>query len=311
MAKQDTLVEDDDVKTEDLVIVETQDSDERPARKDEDSDIDPDNPDGDASSDPEREAIRERRRLEKIERKKRREDAMGRDKTERDFLLKRNDELERRLSQIEARSHTQDLGNIDSQIAAAQNEAQMAERIIAKAVDAGNGEDVAKAMRYRDEAIAKANQLAWSRQQAAKPTPVQNGLDPSVARHAQEFMKDNPWYDMHGRDESSAIILAIDQSLARENFDPRTEDYWDELRDRAAKRLPEKFGKPAPAPERQVRGGPATGSGREHAPESTRKEVYISPERKKALIDAGVWDDPVLRQKYVKRYAEYDKTNRA
>ena len=306
MAKQNTLAEDDEVKNEDLVIVETQEGDERTNGRDDD--IDPDNPDGALSaSDPEREAIRERRRLEKIERKKRREDAMGRDKTERDFLLKRNDELERRLSQIETRSHSQDLGNIDAQIAGAQNEAQMAERIIAKAVEAGNGEDVTKAMRYRDEAIAKANQLAWSRQQAARTAPVQNGLDPSVARHAQDFLRDNPWYDLQGRDEMSAIVLAIDQSLARENFDPRTEDYWDELRDRAAKRLPEKFGKP----ERQARGGPATGSGREHAPASTRQEVYISPERKKALIDAGVWDDPVLRQKYVKRYAEYDKTNRA
>ena len=50
---------------------------------------------------------------------------------------------------------------------------------------------------------------------------------------------------------------------------------------------------------------------RSHAPTSTRKEVYISPERKQALIEAGVWDDPVLRQKYVKRYAEYDRQNKA
>ena len=62
---------------------------------------------------------------------------------------------------------------------------------------------------------------------------------------------------------------------------------------------------------RTPRGGPAVGSGREHAPASTRREVYISPERKAALIEAGVWDDPVLRQKYVQRYAEYDRQNRS
>ena len=60
---------------------------------------------------------------------------------------------------------------------------------------------------------------------------------------------------------------------------------------------------------RKARGGPAVGSGKEHAPSSTRKEVYISPERKSALVEAGVWDDPVLRMRYVKRYAAYDKTN--
>ena len=32
---------------------------------------------------------------------------------------------------------------------------------------------------------------------------------------------------------------------------------------------------------------------------------------KQALIEAGVWDDSVLRAKYIKRYAEYDKNNRA
>ena len=40
-----------------------------------------------------------------------------------------------------------------------------------------------------------------------------------------------------------------------------------------------------------------------------KNEVYISPERKSALIDAGAWEDPVLRKKYLRRYAEYDRKN--
>jgi hypothetical protein len=97
-----------------------------------------------------------------------------------------------------------------------------------------------------------------------------------------------------------------------EGYDPTSPDYWSELRKRAARRLPERFGQSKEAKEpRAPRGGPAVGSGKEHAPSSTRKEVYISPERKQALIEAGVWDDPVLRAKYVKRYAEYDRQNRS
>jgi hypothetical protein len=38
--------------------------------------------------------------------------------------------------------------------------------------------------------------------------------------------------------------------------------------------------------------------------------MYVSPERKSALVVAGVWDDPVLRNKYLKRYAEYDRNNK-
>jgi len=132
-------------------------------------------------------------------------------------------------------------------------------------------------------------------------------MDETVVHYASEFIKENPWYDQSGRNEDSAIVIAIDQTLANEGYDPKSEDYWSELRKRAAKRLPDRFGKPA---KRESRGGPAVGSGREHAPTSTRKEIYISPERKEALIEAGVWDDPVLRTKYVKRYAEYDRQNK-
>ncbi len=260
--------------------------------------------------DDEREAIRERRRAEKAERKERRDTAIKRDKVELDFLRKRNDDLERRLTAQEQRAHQGDLNNLDAQIQKTAQEAQMAERVIAKAVEAGNGEDVTQAMRYRDQALAKLNQLNQVKQQAAQVQPRKQQIDDVTMSFAKEFLEENTWYDPQGRDEDSAIVLAIDQSLAREGINPQTEEYWDELRSRAAKRLPEKFGKPEKAP-RAARGGPAVGSGREHAPASTRKEIYVSPERKAALIEAGVWDDPVLRMKYVKRYAEYDRNNKA
>lgn len=255
-------------------------------------------------NDPERAAIRERRRKEKAERKDRRDKAITRDKLELNFLRQRNEDLERRLSTQEMRAYQSDLNNIDAHYAQAQQEVQMAEHVIAKASSIGNGDDVVQAIRYRDEAIAKAHQLAQYKQQALyqapQPAPA---VDDLTLIHAREFLEDNPWYDMHGRDEASAVVLAIDQSLAKEGFNPQSDDYWDELRERVAKRLPDKVGKGA----RRPRGGPAVGSGREYAPASTRKEVYISAERKQALIEAGVWDDPVLRMKYVKRYAAYDR----
>jgi hypothetical protein len=285
-----------------------EDDDQPLGRSQEDDDTD--------STDEEREAIRERRRLEKQERKQRRDEAIKRDKIELDFLRKRNDDLERRVTAQEQRTHKLDLSAFDSEISKAANEAEMAERVIAKAVAAGNGEDVTQAMRYRDQALARIQQLNFQKQQVAAQRPQPQQIDDLTLRYAQDFIKENEWYDAQGRDEDSAIVIAIDQSLAKEGFDPRSADYWDELRRRAARRLPERFNaKKAPADDRsesrrEPRGGPAVGSGREYAPASTRKEIYISPERKQALIEAGVWDDPVLRNKYVKRYAEYDRNNR-
>lgn len=319
------LTEKDEDKDDELVIVEdeqkpqpaeptdVESEDERPAAQAEDDDDD-DTDEAD-SGDREREAIRERRRAEKQERKQRRDEAIKRDKVELDFLRKRNDDLERRLTAQEQRSHTADLRGFDAEIARARQEAEMAEKVIAKAVEAGNGDDVAQAMRYRDEALQRAQQLAWQKQQAAQqpPSAQQKTLDDATMAYAKEFLAENPWYDSRGLDEDSAIVLAIDAALGKDGYDPRTEDYWSELRRRVQRRLPERFETPrtAPAPKREARGGPAVGSGREHAPASTRKEIYISPERKQALIDAGVWDDPVLRMKYVKRYAEYDRNSKS
>lgn len=324
MAEKLTEKDDND---DDLIIVEEDPNAKQASQEDDVDDHDDQDDDQDDETvakseesdeaDEEREAIRERRRLEKQERKQRRDEAIKRDKLELDFLRKRNDDLERRLTAQEQRAYQSDLKGLDAEIARAQQEAEMAEKVIAKAVAAGNGDDVTQAMRYRDAAIQRAQQLAWQKQQTAQQgVPQQQQLDDQTLAHARQFLNENAWYDPQGRDEDSAIVLALDQSLAKDGYDPRSEEYWNELRKRAARRLPERFGqtqKTEPAPrreERTPRGGPAVGSGREHAPTSTRNEVYISPERKQALIEAGVWDDPVLRKKYIKRYAEYDRQKR-
>lgn len=314
------VIKEQDEKDEEIVIVEDEsqlnssvEDDEEDDGHDEDERLSGDDDEGEGEGeDDEREAIRERRRKEKLERKHRREEAIKRDKLELDFLRNRNDDLERRLTAQEQRSFAGDLNAFDAAISQAAKEAEMADKVIAKAVAAGNGEDVTQAMRYRDQALARIQQLNSQKQsvQQRPPQPKQQ-IDDRTMHYAQEFMKENPWYDSQGRDEDSSIVIAIDQAMAKDGYDPRSEDYWTELRTRAARRLPERFGKTQTKEPRTPRGGPAVGSGREHAPTSTRREVYISPERKQALIDAGVWDDPVLRSKYVKRYAEYDRANRS
>ena len=280
-----------------------------------------------ASGEPdERESIRERRRKEKQERKQRRDTAIKRDKVELNFLRKRNEDLERRVAVQEQKSQTLEMGNLDQHLAVAQKELNLADQVIAKGVDNQSGEDVQKALAYRDQAQKKIAQLERQKQQAnaqmQQQQQPQTQVDDRVIARAQEFIDENPWYDVNGGNEESSIVNAIDANLAKEGFDPATEEYWEELTERAARRLPEKFEdfveevgeqeEPTPVKKKRVaRGGPAVGSGKEHAPASTRKEVYISPERKQAMMDHGVWDDPVLRQKYVKRYMEWDRENKA
>ena len=303
----DVLKENDNPKDDDkeaLVIIDEDQESEDNRADDERVSSSSDENDG------ERAAIRERRRHEKLERKDRRGKAITRDKVELDFLRKRNEDLERRVSAQEQRSRQADLNGIDAQIAKSTQDVDLAERVIAKAIESGNGSDVTQAMRYRDQAIARAQQLGYVKQNAENRPAPQSTLDDTTMQYAREFIKENPWYDAQGRDEDSAIVLAIDTALAKDGFNPQTEEYWDELRARSARRLPERFGKESPQ-SRSPRGGPAISSGRDNGSSSTSGEFFLSRERKQALIEAGVWDDKKLRDKYARRYMEYDKANRA
>ena len=312
------MTKDDDLKQpqEEIVIVEDllkdppEDHDEDPDEEDER--VPQESDDDDDSAEEDREAIRERRRKEKQERKVRREEAIKRDKLERDFLLKRNEELERRITAQEQRAHQGDLSSLDAALKKADYDINQADYVISNAINAGNGDDVVTAMKLRDQTLAQRQQLLFQKQRYEQQAPrmPQPQIDPRVTQRAQDFMKEHAWYDASGRGEDSAIMLAIDRAILSEGYDPTSDAYWSELRKRGAKRLPERFTTVAPE-QRVSRGGPAVGSGKEHAPTSTRREVYINPERKQALIDMGVWDDKVLRDKYVKRYAEWDKGNKA
>ena len=254
----------------------------------------------------------EEKRAQRQNRKFRRRAAIEHKERELAFLRAENEEFKRRLVNVEKQTSQFNISAVDQKLNEALNEAQLAERIMAKAIEQGQGEDVTKALQIRDQALDRARQLKAAKEQAEKPVAQpKQGKDPRVAAYAQEWVKSNDWYDPSGKDEDSAIVKVIDQRLAAEGFNPASEDYWIELDNRVARRLPHRYGeesveKPKAAPKR---GGPPVGGKREFAPPSTRKEVYISPDRKQALIDAGVWDNPELRQRHIKRYADYDRNN--
>ena len=217
------------------------------------------------------------------------------------LLERQNAEMMQRLQAVEGFTQNTSAQTLEARIAQAQREIQQAEMIIAKATEAGNGDDVVAAMRIRDQAQTNAYQLAQAKQQfdAQRQQAQQPRVDPNVVNYAKQWMEANPWYDPSGRDRDSALTKAIDNELAAEGFDPASRDYWEELTARVADALGETESKPK-------RKAPPTGRTREHAPVSTKKEIYVTPERKQAMIEAGVWDDPVLRQRYLKAYQAYD-----
>jgi hypothetical protein len=261
-----------------------------------------------------REELRRKRREEKAERAARRKEAIQRDKTELNFLRQRNESLEKRMQALEKTTVANTISNIDVRLNEKIAEVRAAERIMGQAVEAGNGEDVAKALRIRDEAMKQVQQLQVMKHrqsQTAQEIQQPQGPDPEIASFAQQWVSKNSWYDPNGKTEESKIVLAIDQTLVEEGYNPKSEAYWQELDRRVAKRLPNLKGGSDndDGNNRTGRRGPPVGSTRDHAPASSRQQVYISPERKQAMIDARVWEDPVLRQRYLKQYAKWDRDN--
>ena len=333
MAEKDLLSEDDNATPEEYVITETppeeeeqvaeaQAEEEVPEQQAEAEDLDDDerladsdDPDEDEQPRGRKALTPEEKRAQRQQRKYRRKAAIEHKERELAFLRAENEEFKRRLSSVEKQTTQFSINSVDQKLNEAMNEVQLAERIIAKAIEQGQGEDVTKALAIRDQAIERARQLKAAKEEVEKQPAPQSKKDPRVTAYAKEWIESNNWYDPSGRDEDSAIVKVIDQRLAAEGFNPATEEYWMELDNRVARRLPHRYGeapvektKQASAPAAK-RGGPPVGGKREYAAPSTRKEIYINPERKQALIDAGVWDNPELRQKYIKRYADYDRNN--
>lgn len=250
-----------------------------------------------------------KRRLKRREVQKRAREAAQR---ELEMLRHQNAELARRVAAVEGHALVTNENGIDQRLQETMNEIRQAEMIMARATEAGNGEDVVAAMRIRDEAMARAQQLQYNKQQMAqyREQTSQPQTDPRALTYAQEWMQANPWYNPQGADEDSAIVNAIDAAMTSQGYDPTSRAYWEELTRRVASRVADDNG----GSSRQTstrRKAPPQGSTREHAPTSTRKEVYVTPERKAAMIEAGIWDDPVARNRMLKAYQEYDKQGSA
>lgn len=303
-----TITENDDKQQpeEELIPVETppeaqeddgdeheeDDGDERLAESEEDTDEDV------ASGTTNRERRRKRREMQR----------RAREATKREVEQLREIVLQQqqRLAAVEGFATSNTVQSIEARIAQTQRDIQQAELIFAKAAEAGNGEDQLAAMKIRDNAMADLQKLVGTHQQITQRVntpPPQPQIDPVVADYAKQWMAANPWYDPSGKDRDSALTKAIDNEIIAEGYDPKSREYWEELTARVADALGES--KPKAKPQRG-RGGPPVGNTREHAPVSSRKEIYVTPERKAAMQEAGVWDDPVLRQRYLKAYQQYD-----
>ena len=305
----------DEKDDDEIVIVETDGNDQADQAEaqsdDDDDDGDDDGRMGVSEDDSEGEIVDKTRRTRDTRTKRRQVQKAAKERSQQElaYLRQQNAELMKRMAAVEGNTLSQNAAGVEQQMQHALAEARQAETIMARAIEAGNGDDVTTAMRLRDEARDRANQLSAYKQrveQAAKQA-VAPRVDPRVQSYAQQWLEANPWYDPSARDEDSAVTKTIDDRMVREGWNPASSEYWHELTRRVAGRMNVNSDEPAGSERAPRRKAPPTGNTREYAPTSTRNEVVVTPDRKQAMIEAGAWDDPVARKRLLKAYQEYDR----
>jgi hypothetical protein len=257
----------------------------------------------------EREKIREARREERKLKKQLHREKAKESSSLINALRKQNEALANRLAAVEKKTSGAELARVDKAIEDAGVEVEYAKMKLTEAVGSGDGQGVTRAQEMWYEAKRKLESLQSVKQNATRQmaqAPQQNIQvpDPMVQKMAADWMEDNPWYDPHGGNEESQMAQIIDKRLTEEGFDPSTEDYWDELSDRMARFVPRQ------SAQTQSRAKPRsvmTSSGRESTATTKSNEFRLSPERVAALKEAGAWDNPELKQRMIKRFADYDR----
>ena len=249
-----------------------------------------------------RNAKRERRRAKRELARK-----TSAEKDQRLQLLQRqNQELMERLSVVERKTHAGELAKLDKAVEDQELRLEYAKRKIAEATHAQDGDALAQAQEMWYESRQQLEALKNLKRASTSPRQQNTLPDPRVQKMAADWIKRSDWYDPQHRDTDSKIVKQIDEELTAEGWNPASQDYWDELDDRARKYLPHRYDSSYNAPNQRSRPrNMQTSTGRESSNSggSPKGQFMLEPEQVRAMKDAGFWDDPVKRNSMIKRYA--------
>lgn len=271
---------------------------------------DEDHPDDDAEL---RSAKRNRRRAKK--------DLIRKTNQEKDVRLQQlsreNEEFKRRLAQLERNTKAEQITRIDKNIEDAQVRLEYAKMKLSEATSNNDGQAMVEAQTLWQNAQEEVRNLSSMRQRAdaeLRKPQQQNTPDPVVQKFAAQWIRKNSWYNPEGNDPDSRVAKKIDELMSAQGWNPADHDYWEELTSRLQKELPHRYNDSNDDEIREVRRprNVVGSSGREASAAYggvNRSQFTLSPERVKAMKEAGAWDNPERKQKMIRQFIAYDRAN--
>jgi hypothetical protein len=268
----------------------------------------------DDETEAEREAIREARREERKLKKELAKQRESSAKHKISALEKRNEDLARRLAAVENTAASYQFAQLDKSIEDEATRVEYAKMKMLQAAQAGDMEGQVEFLEQLTDAKQRLQQVQYYKKQQleqakAPKQNVPNEMAEEVQQNATKWLKKNSWYDPQARDTDSKIAKVVDQELAADGWDPGDPEYWDELDNRLQSRLPHRYaGKGGNTRRSAV--GPTASSRVANTSSAKPGTIRLSPERVSAIKDAGAWDDVEKRNKMIRAYANYDRTNK-
>lgn len=254
---------------------------------------------------------KDRRELTNKEKRALRKKKMNDKFSEKDETIRQQAErlaaMEQRLAAVDGRLHGINKAEVERAYADTQAVFRQAEADSLSAFQEGDGVKHLKALQLMSEADGRMKELRGLYAQVEKSPSTEptdkNRTDPVLANKAKSWAAKNSWYKADGSDVDSAIAKAVAGVLVGEGFDPKTQDYWDELDDRLASRLPDRYEneddeeEEIETPRVKKRSGPPVTGGAQRSDLKGKKTItlptsYIEKMKREA---PEIWNDPVRR----------------
>ena len=228
-----------------------------------------------------------------------------------------------KLNQVDSRFSQQDRQQVEKAYEDTAIFYRTAEQKHADAFERGDGRAATEAMREMYQAQRQLENLEIMRK-SAPTTPTAPQVDQRVVNYGKAWAEKNPWFKNDNSDDNQ-IANTIAVKLTNEGFNPATDAYWNELDNRLVKFIPDKVKReelhddddfddgddeyePSPPPVRKPT-APPVGSSSARGEVSGKRKVTIPAEFRKNLEDAGIWGDPVRRNRAISRYLAIQKNN--
>jgi len=204
-------------------------------------------------------------------------------------LLEQNKQMQVALQQKEDEYRTALSSNLESSEKQIEERLSVARDSYKRAVDSGDSELILKAQEYLNSAQLDASRLGDAKKQFEQAASVEQQQEAEAQQPQQESymgydMKAYQWAsqnDWFNRDQIlTSAALVIDQQLKEEGFDPKDDEFYEEVDKRLADAFPHKFGGDTETPVPQETSSPAqVVAGASLAPKaSSGKKVKLTQE---------------------------------